>query len=140
MNEITRVFDHLSTQLTLIGLRVKVSKFKFWSPLRIPLGIKIPRGCTLVTNGLRILGVPMGFQDFATHFLDEVLCQDVAHIDDLRFLEDTQVVLGILSSCLAHGPSYFTQTIPPPSSFMSFFMSFDERFMQVCEDIMGPRS
>jgi hypothetical protein len=30
--------------------------------------IKIPYGYNLVTYGLQILGVPMGFQNFATHF------------------------------------------------------------------------
>jgi hypothetical protein len=29
----------------------------------------------------------MGYQNFATHFLDESLSQDVAHIDDLPLLE-----------------------------------------------------
>jgi len=60
LNEITFVFDHLSTQLSLVGLRVKVSKCKLWSPLRIFLGIEILQGYTLITNGLCILGVPMG--------------------------------------------------------------------------------
>jgi len=102
VNEITRAFDHLLTQLPLVGLRVKMSKFKLWSPLRISPNIEILQDYTLVTNGLRILGVPMGSQDFAMHFLDEVLFQDVAHIDDLPFLGDAQVALGILSSCVAH--------------------------------------
>jgi hypothetical protein len=31
----------------------------------------------------------MGFQDFAMHFLDEVLSQDVAHINDLPLLGNT---------------------------------------------------
>jgi hypothetical protein len=35
-------FDHLSTQLALIGLKVKVLKFKLWSLSGISLGIKIP--------------------------------------------------------------------------------------------------
>jgi hypothetical protein len=35
--------------------------------------VKIPHGFTLVTNGLCILGVLMGSQNFVTHFLDEVL-------------------------------------------------------------------
>jgi hypothetical protein len=98
MNEITRAFDHLSTQLTLVGLRVKVSKCQFWNPLRIYLNIEFPQGCTLVTYGLCILGVLMGFDDFATNFLDEALSQEVVHIDDLSFLGDAWVVLGILSS------------------------------------------
>jgi hypothetical protein len=43
----------------------------------------------LVTHGLHILGVLVGFQNFATYFLDEVLFQEVAHIDDLPILEDS---------------------------------------------------
>jgi hypothetical protein len=54
----------------------------------------------LVINGLRILGVPLGFQDFFTHFLDEALFQDMAHINDLPFLQDAQVALSILFSCV----------------------------------------
>jgi hypothetical protein len=88
MNEITRAFDHLLTQLSLVGLKVKVSKCKLWNPLGIFPSIEILRGCTLVTYGLWILGVPMGSQDFATHLLDEVLSQDMAHIDDLLLMGD----------------------------------------------------
>jgi hypothetical protein len=51
----------------------------------------------LVTNGLCILGVPIGTYGFVMHFLDEVLSQDVMHIDDLPILGDAQVALGILS-------------------------------------------
>jgi hypothetical protein len=32
------------------------------------------------------------------HFLDEVLSQNMAHIDDFPFLGDAHVALGILSS------------------------------------------
>jgi hypothetical protein len=42
----------------------------------------------LVTNGLSILGVLVGTQDFAMHFLNEALFQDVVHIDDLLFMGD----------------------------------------------------
>jgi len=89
MNEITYAFDQLLTQLAVIGLRVKVSKCKFWSPSRILLSIEILQRCTLVTDGLHILGVQVGSQNFAMHFLNEDLSQDVAHINDLPFLVDT---------------------------------------------------
>jgi len=84
--------------------------------------------------------VSRGSQDFATHFLDEVLFQDMARIDDLPFLRNVLVALGILFSCIACRPSYFTQTIPPFSSFLSLLVGFDGRAMQICGDIMGPRS
>jgi hypothetical protein len=61
MNEITFAFDHLLTQLTLVGLRVKVLKYKLWSPLGISLGIEILQGYTLVTNGLCILNMLVSF-------------------------------------------------------------------------------
>jgi hypothetical protein len=61
-------FDHLSTQLALVGLRVKVLKRKLWSPLKVSQGIEILQGCILVRDGLHILGMLVGSYDFATHF------------------------------------------------------------------------
>jgi hypothetical protein len=54
----------------------------------------------LVTNGLRILVVTMGSQDFARHFLDEISYQDVAHINNFFSLGNALVALGILPSCV----------------------------------------
>jgi hypothetical protein len=82
LNEIVCTFDHLLTQLIIIGLKTKVSKCKLWIPSGIFSGIEIPQGYTLVIDGLCILGVLVSFQDFATHFLD------MSHIDDLLFLRN----------------------------------------------------
>jgi len=122
-------FYHLSTQLTQVGLKVKVSKCKPWNQSGISTCIEIPRGYTLVIDGLCILGVLMGSQDFATHFLDEVLSQDVVHIDEINLLGNTQVTLGIWSSCVAHQPSYFSWIVPFYFSFLFFWVSFDKRVM-----------
>ncbi len=62
------------------------------------------------------------------------------HVDDLLFLGDVLVTLGILSLCIVHRPFYFTWTILFSFSFLSFLVGFDKRIMQVCGDIMGPRS
>jgi len=83
----------------------------------------------LVTYGLCILCVPRGFQNFAMHFLDEVLSQDMAHIDDLPFLGNILVALGILFSCIACRPSYFTWIVLHFSSFLSLLVGFDGRVM-----------
>jgi len=84
--------------------------------------------------------VPMGFQDFATYFLDEVLSQDMAHIDDLPFLANAHVVLEILSSCVTCQLYYLTQTILLSFSFLFLLAGFNRRIMQICGDITGPRS
>jgi hypothetical protein len=82
----------------------------------------------------------VGSQDFFWHFLDEALYQYMVHIDDFPLLQNTQVTLGILSSCVIHQPSYFIWTIHFSFSFLSILASFDERVMQVCGDIMHPGS
>jgi len=41
MSKIVLAFDHLSIQLALVGLTVKMSKCKLWSPSRISSSIKI---------------------------------------------------------------------------------------------------
>ncbi len=81
-----------------------------------------------MTYGLHILGVLTGSQDFATHFLNEVLFQDSAHINDLSFLGDTQVTLGILSSYVVQSTFLFhTDNI---SFFLLFFLSgFNKKVM-----------
>jgi hypothetical protein len=56
----------------------------------------------------------MGSQDFATHFLDEALFQDVTHINDLPLLQDAQIV-----SCSFH-ITHSTST-----SMLHFLSQFD---------------
>jgi len=52
------------------------------------------------------------------------------HIDDLLFLGNTQVALGILSSCVVRQPFYLTWIILPfSSSFLSLLVGFDKKIM-----------
>ncbi len=139
LSEIIHVFYNLCTKLILIGLRVKVSKCNLWSPLGISPSIEILQGCILVIDGLPILNVPMGFQDFATHFLDEVLSQGMAHVNDLPLLGKAKVAFAIcphvqlVHLLISHGQYLF-------SSILSLLASFDKRIMQIHGDIMGRRS
>jgi len=64
----------------------------------------------------------------------------MVHIDDLILLEDVQIALGIFSSYVTRWPSYLKWIILPSSSFLFLLASFDKRVMQVCGDIMGPKS
>jgi hypothetical protein len=41
--------------------------------IKVLFSIKTSQDYILVTNGLHILGVLVGFKDFGTHFLDEAL-------------------------------------------------------------------
>jgi len=74
------------------------------------------------------MGVLVGFKNFVTHFLDEALFYDVAHINDLPLLGNAHVALGILSSYVTCQPSYVTWTISS-YSFLSLLVGFDKRVM-----------
>jgi hypothetical protein len=52
---------------------VKVLKCKLWNPLRISSSINIPEVYTLVIDGLHILGVQVGFQNFIRYISNEAL-------------------------------------------------------------------
>jgi hypothetical protein len=85
------------------------------------LGINILKVYILVINGLCILGVLVGFYNFSIHFLDEVLFQNMTHINDFLFLGDAHVALGILFSCVVHKPPYLTWIIYIFVSFLFFW-------------------
>jgi hypothetical protein len=95
-----------------------VSKCKLWNPSRIFSNVDL-QGYTLVIDDLRILGVQMGFENFVTYFLDEFLFQNMAHINDFLLLENTQVALGSLFSCVVHQLSFLIQIVLP--FFLFFF-------------------
>ncbi len=46
MNEIIPPFDHLSTQLAIVGLKVKTLKCELWNPSGISSSIEIHQSCT----------------------------------------------------------------------------------------------
>jgi hypothetical protein len=53
-------------------IAINVLEFQYVH-LILSFNISYIEGCTLVTDGFRILGVLVCSQDFVTHFLDEVL-------------------------------------------------------------------
>jgi len=73
------------------------------------------------------LDVPVGFQNFVTLFLDEVLFQGVVPIDDLPLLGNAHVALDILFSCVVRQPSFFIQIVL--LSFLFFLASFDKNVL-----------
>jgi hypothetical protein len=69
-------------------------------------------------------GCASGISGLYLHFLDEVLFQNMAQIDDLFLLRDAQVALGILSSSVVRQHFYLTWTIPPFPSFLYVLVGF----------------
>jgi hypothetical protein len=143
MSEIICTFDHLLTQLIFIGLKVKVSKcqsaifgvhegslqaYKFfratlWSQMAYAFWV-----CQWVLRTLSRI--------FWMRFYFRTWC--ISMIFSPR--RSSHVALGILFSCVTCRPSYLTWIVPLSSSFLFLLAGFEMKIMQVCKDIMGPRS
>ncbi len=68
----------------------------FVSPLRLLLGFSSL--CTLI-GGIRVLGVPLDSFSFTSSFFQDVLDDDVQHIDAFLRLGDVQMTFGIFIHC-----------------------------------------
>jgi hypothetical protein len=108
MGEIICAFGHLSTQLTLVGLKVKMSMCKLWNPSGIFPGIRIHQHYIFVTDGLCIWVYQWVLRTLP-HIFWMGLYLRTWHISMISFsLGNTHVVLSILFSCVIHQPSYLT--------------------------------
>jgi hypothetical protein len=82
-------------------------------------------------------GCVSGFQNFATHFLDDVLFQDVTHIDDLPLLGDAHVCFEYFVLMCSSSTFVFHLDNIFVFFLLSFLVSFNRKIMQVCGDIVG---
>jgi hypothetical protein len=64
-------------------------------------------------DGIKVFGVPLK----STSFLQDVLDEDVCHLNALLKLEDVQVAFGIFSQCFTKKPSYLPHSIFPLPTF-----------------------
>jgi hypothetical protein len=68
--------------------------------------VKVVDGCRVpveVTDGLRVLGAPIGSADFASNFMSNILEQAISDSKKLLSnLEDIQTMTRLFSSCNIH--------------------------------------
>ena len=124
-------FSHLAAQLALLDLDVQTSKSHAWSPSgsEVFAGI-LPEGVSYVPEGVRLLGVPMGSEEYVGEFLTLALEKDRRGLDQLQHLGDPQVAIRILTQVFAQRPSYLLRSCPPTPAFLERLRDYDRDLWQ----------
>jgi hypothetical protein len=70
-----------------------------------------PTMFNIPSEGIKVLGVPLGTSSFTSFFMKDVLLEDVQCVDLLLRMGNVQVTFGILIHCLVQQPSYLGKPI-----------------------------
>ena len=125
----------LEAHFLRIGLRVNRGKCRFLPGMSIPLE-SIPE-ITTVQDGINCLGSPVGSEVFVQEHVTKALDGHLRGTELLSSLRDSQVALLLLSKTVAVRPGYLCRTTPPSEPFLSLLHSFDDKVLNVLEDILS---
>jgi hypothetical protein len=79
-------FNHFTSELAYVQLAIQLCKCSCWAPFNLPFKFTLPFNfCYIIKN---ILCVLFGFGFFSSLFLQEVLNDDVHHVDAFLKLGD----------------------------------------------------
>jgi hypothetical protein len=90
---------------------------------------------TLVTEGVKLLGTPIGTKDFVVKAVRETLTKYPAFTRRLR-LVDAHVALNILRTCHLPIANHLTRTVDP-RRFVEVASEFDHSVIELYADIVG---
>ena len=107
-------------------------------PSGLPACFPVHDEFVVARDGIRALCVPLGSAAFVSTFARERLEQCLLHVDLLPELDDSQVALRLLTSCIAQRPSYLLRCVPPSRSLTKALPPFDALLHVVLSDIIGP--
>ena len=135
---VVEAFSHFVLQLALLGLSVQPPKCVAWSPSGFGVFPVLPEGVSYVTEGIRLLGVPLGTEEYVGGFLSSALEEDRCGLDQLQHLGDPQVAIRILTQVFAQRPSYLLRSCPPTPAFLEGLRDYDSALWQtLLVDILG---
>ena len=130
-------FHHLVAQVGELNLRVKLPKCTAYSISPISPDIPIPPDVRRPSDGIRVLGAPIGTAAFQEGFIAERLDHFSRTLDSLPLLEDAQCAMRLLASVYVQRPSYLMRTTPLSPPFSQRLDAYDMRIRTVGETIIG---
>ena len=69
-------------------------------------------------DGIRLLGVPLGTEEYVGGFFSPALEEDRRGFNQFQHLEVPQVAIRILTQAFAQRPSYLLRSCPPTPAFL----------------------
>lgn len=136
--DILAALSTLTSELALLGLRVQPQKCLGWSPSGLPSDFVLPPGFVCPSDGIRVLGSPVGTESFCSTFISDTLRQALAPAPWLPKLGDSQAAFGLLLRCLHPRASYLMRTFPPTSLFRQQLQGFDSTMEITFASLLGP--
>ena len=76
-------FSHFVAQLALLRLSVQPSKCVAWFPSGLGAFVVLPEGVSYAMEGIRLLAVPLGREEYVGGFLSSALEDDRLGLDQL---------------------------------------------------------
>jgi hypothetical protein len=83
----------------VIGIFIQPHKYVTWLAFGLPFDFNTPSQFTTPSEGIRVLGVPLGISSFTSSSIKNVLLEDVRHVDLFPRMDDVQVAFGIITHC-----------------------------------------
>ena len=88
-------------------------------------------------DGLRLLGIPLGSEQFVSDFQTAALAALRSDMDLLPELRDPQVGFALLRECVSTRAPFFMRTATPSEGWWRGLEDLDERIWQVLRRLMG---
>ena len=119
-----------------LGLNIKLGKCELWSQRDFPhIPAVIPRSAA---DGFQLLGAPIGNSEFAITSLSKRIEKASICLEKLEELDDPQISLGIIKSCLGTPKlTYSLRTLAPRDDYNKTLSVFDEGLRDALSFIAG---
>ena len=141
-HNISQLYNHILSSGPALGLHLNPSKCKLFWPSGDPTFPEFPDSIIRLTEGITLLGTPLwGSDSFFSHTISQVINQTKHLHSLLPSLEDPQVELHILRSCLSFCKINHLLRTVPPDIIIPYLPSFDTSVRSTLADILhGPIS
>lgn len=126
VDDVSRAWSFISSFAPSVGLSLNIAKCE----LALPPGIAAPASMTglarIPVQGFDLLGSPLGTDDHCTSYLKRRVGRIAAALSQLPTIDDPQVELTLLRSCLAFPKLAFALRSAPPVSSLAAAEAFDK--------------
>jgi len=134
--EVARGWKIIQEEMKKVGLRVNVEKCEVWE--KKPSSLSALEGIPRVKgDGIELLGAPIGTTSFCDNFVKKRVHKIKHALEALGVIDDPQVELQLIRSCLGFPRLAFALRTAPPRDISGAIDEFDELIEQVCADRLG---
>jgi hypothetical protein len=137
-----RVFQVLREALARLGMRVQPAKCHLYSPTGAitPQLLAQLDGVQEATEGVVLLGVPLGDEGFVRTHIQEAFEQFAAGLEELEQLDEPQIAMTLMRECVVHRPGFLTRMVDPSAELTAAAEGFDRRVWETVRRILGQAS